>query len=69
MPYEAPRQRNEDRDTLNRILNRIDSNERQAVEAFTAVNERLSVLGHQIAMAAKPQAIREAGGCSGIHGA
>lgn len=53
LPYEPPRGRDQDRETLNRILNRIDSNERQAVEAFTAVNERLSVLGRQIAMSAK----------------
>ena len=59
MPYEAPRQRSEDRDTLSRILNRIDNNERQAVEAFTAVNERLSVLGRQIATVAKPQPIQK----------
>ncbi len=58
MHYEAPRQRSEDRDTLNRILSRIDSNERQAVEAFTAVNERLSILGSQIATA-RPQTIEK----------
>ncbi|WP_373505959.1 hypothetical protein, partial [Aestuariivirga sp.] len=55
MSYEPPRPQAEDRDTMNRILSRIDNNERQAVEAFTAVNERLSVLGRQIAMAAKPR--------------
>lgn len=55
MPYEPPRGRNQDGETLNRILNRIDSNERQTVEAFTAVNDRLSTLGRQIAMAAKPK--------------
>jgi localization factor PodJL len=58
MPYEAPRHRSEDRDTLNRILSRIDNNERQAVDAFTAVNERLSVLGNQIAQV-KPKAIEK----------
>lgn len=58
MPYEAPRHRNEDRDTLNRIMSRIDNNERQAVEAFTAVNERLSVLGSQIAHS-RPKAIEK----------
>ena len=52
MPYEAPAPRNRDSETLNRILGRVESNERQTVEAFTAVNERLSVLGRQIAMAA-----------------
>jgi localization factor PodJL len=59
MPYEPPRGRSDDREVLDRILGRIDNNERQAVEAFTAVNERLSVLGRQIAMAAKPQVIEK----------
>ena len=53
-PYEAPGQY-QDSETLNRILARVDGNERQAVEAFTAVNERLSVLGRQIAIAAQQQ--------------
>ncbi len=53
LPYEAPA-RHRDSETLHRILERVDGNERQAVEAFTAVNERLSVLGRQIAMAAQP---------------
>ncbi|MFO1123644.1 MAG: peptidoglycan-binding protein [Hyphomicrobiales bacterium] len=56
LPYEAPRAGHEDSATLNRIIERIDGNERQTVEAFTAVNERLSVLGRQIAMAPKPVA-------------
>jgi localization factor PodJL len=50
-PYKSPHARHQDNEMLNRILNRVESNERQAVEAFTAVNERLSVLGRQIAMA------------------
>ena len=54
LPYEAPRSRYNDSDTVTRILNRIDSNERQTVEAFTAVNERLSVFGRQMAQTAKP---------------
>ena len=58
MPYEAPRHRSEDRDTLNRILRRIDNNENQAVEAFTAVNERLSVLGSLITQA-RPKAFEK----------
>ena len=57
MPYEPPRPYSEERDTFNRIASRIDSNERQAVEAFTAVNERLSVLGRMISMAPKPQVL------------
>ncbi len=51
-PYDAPAQA-ADTDALHRVLARVDSNERQAVEAFSAVNERLSVLGRQIAMAAQ----------------
>ena len=38
----------EDEENLNKILNRIESNERQTVEAFTAVNERLAVLSRQV---------------------
>ncbi|MBC8037006.1 MAG: SEL1-like repeat protein [Rhizobiales bacterium] len=53
-PYEAPAQ-HQDAEALHRMLARVDNNERQAVEAFTAVNERLSVLGRQIAMAAQQQ--------------
>lgn len=43
------RVRPEDDQVLSRILERIDDNERQTVEAFTAMNERLTVLGRQIA--------------------
>ena len=42
-----------DNEALHKILNRVDSNERQTVEAFTAVNDRLSVLGRQITQASK----------------
>ena len=42
-----------DTEALHKILNRVDSNERQTVEAFTAVNDRLSVLGRQITQAGK----------------
>ena len=55
-PLEAPRAPAADEEALNRILDRIDHNERQAVDAFTAVNERLSVLGRQIAMGQKAPA-------------
>ena len=40
---------------MHRVLSRVESNERQTVEAFTAVNDRLSVLGRQITQAVKPQ--------------
>ena len=59
LPYEAPRSRHSDNETITRILNRIDGNERQTVEAFTAVNERLSTLGRQIVQTARPKAIEK----------
>jgi localization factor PodJL len=48
--------RNADSEALARILSRIDNNERQSVEAFSAVNDRLSVIGRQISqqLRAKP---------------
>ena len=49
----SPESRSEDTETLSKILNRVESNERQTVEAFTAVNERLAVLGRQMAQTAK----------------
>ncbi len=36
-----------------RVLGRVESNERQTVEAFTAVNEKLTVLGRQMTQAVK----------------
>ncbi len=45
--------RYEDEENLTKILNRIESNERQTVEAFTAVNERLAVLSRQVLQTAK----------------
>ena len=50
--FEVP-DRHAEGEALNRILNRVDSNERQTVEAFTAVNERLSVLGRQFTQSTK----------------
>ena len=46
-----PESSQEDTTTLARVLGRIESNERQTVEAFSAVNDRLSVLGRQFAKA------------------
>lgn len=43
----------DDEEAIGKILNRIESNERQTVEAFTAVNERLAVLGRQVLTAGK----------------
>jgi len=54
LPYEPPRPHRQESETLNRILSRIDNNERQTVEAFSAVNERLSVLGRQISQSVQP---------------
>jgi localization factor PodJL len=48
--------RSEDNETLSKILNRVESNERQTVEAFSAVNERLAILGRQIVQS-KPTTI------------
>jgi localization factor PodJL len=45
-------------DSMHRILSRVESNERQTVEAFTAVNDRLSILGRQITQAVRPQSTK-----------
>ncbi|WP_395662758.1 peptidoglycan-binding protein [Aestuariivirga sp.] len=50
-PFEPERGRSaEDEQAFARLLERIDDNERQTVEALTAVNERLSIMGQQVAM-------------------
>ncbi|MEO6610244.1 MAG: peptidoglycan-binding protein [Aestuariivirga sp.] len=46
-----PQSSQEDTSALARVLGRIESNERQTVEAFSAVNDRLSVMGRQFAKA------------------
>ncbi len=56
--YVSPPQ--EENGNFARILSRVESNERQTVEAFTAVNERLALLGRQFqkaqpVVAAKPE--------------
>jgi localization factor PodJL len=48
-----PEARTEGGEHITRILGRIEANERQSVDAFTAVNERLGTLGRQFAQAAK----------------
>jgi localization factor PodJL len=45
--------RSEGSEHFSRILSRIETNERQSVDAFSAVNERLGTLGRQFAQAAK----------------
>jgi localization factor PodJL len=48
-----PQERSDDGEQFKRILTRIESNERQSIDAFSAVNERLGTLGKQFAQAAK----------------
>ncbi len=50
----------EDEENLAKVLNRIESNERQTVEAFTAVNERLAVLSRQVLQTAKMPTLAKA---------
>ncbi len=50
--YVSPPQ--EESGTFARILSRVESNERQTVEAFSAVNERLALLGRQFTKAQPP---------------
>jgi localization factor PodJL len=45
----------EDSATFNKILNRVESNERQTVEAFTAINERLATMSRQVTQAVRTQ--------------
>lgn len=45
-PYGRPRP--DDRDEFERILERLNDNERQTVDALSAVNERLSTLARQV---------------------
>lgn len=45
------------REEFDRIFERVDENERQTVEALTAVNERLSMLARQIAQLGRPSAL------------
>ncbi len=56
-PFEPERGRSaEDEEAFARLLERIDDNERQTVEALTAVNERLSIMGQQVAMQPRVEA-------------
>lgn len=43
-----------EREALERIVGRIEDNERQTVEALTAVNDRLTILARQIAQLGRP---------------
>ena len=42
-------------EALSKILNRVDSNERQTVEAFTAINERLATMSRQVTQSVRAQ--------------
>lgn len=44
----------QDSDVVHKVLSRVESNERQTVEAFTAVNERLAGLSRQLASTRQP---------------
>ena len=59
--YTPPAARQEEMEQFGRIVSRIENNERQTVEAFTAVNERLAALGRQIASASKETVEQRAG--------
>jgi localization factor PodJL len=47
---------------LHKILNRVESNERQTVEAFTAINERLATMSRQVTQSVKVPKPEEAPG-------
>jgi localization factor PodJL len=51
-PTQMPHQ---DTETLSRVLSRVDSNERQTVEAFTAINERLATMSRQMTQSVRAQ--------------
>lgn len=51
--YEAPGRQRQDVESIDRILSRLDSDERQTADALTAVNERLSLLDDRFARAAE----------------
>lgn len=53
-PSYSPERSRAEREEFERIVERIDENERQTVEALTAVNERLTRLGQQIAQLGRP---------------
>jgi localization factor PodJL len=48
----------DDAEAFTRVLSRVENNERQTVEAITAVNERIAGLSRQFTAASRPQASR-----------
>lgn len=57
-PYEQSRREEDQHQAVARILDRIDDNERQTVDAFSAVNDRLSLLSQQITALSRPPPAR-----------
>jgi localization factor PodJL len=53
----APQQPSEDAFVIGKVLSRVESNERQTVEAFSAVNDRLATLSRQITQSNRPQVV------------
>ena len=53
-PLPAPERSRADHEEFERVVARVDENERQTVEALTAVNDRLSLLARQIAQLGRP---------------
>jgi localization factor PodJL len=51
--YAPPGRQRQDVESINRILSRLDGNERQTANALSAVDERLSILGNQISQVAE----------------
>ena len=51
----------EDSFAFSKVINRVESNERQTVEAFSAVNERLATLSRQLTQSSKPATRAEDG--------
>ncbi len=49
----APQQSEDDRFAMAKVFSRVESNERQTVEAFSAVNDRLATLSRQITQSHK----------------
>ena len=52
----------EDSFAFSKVFNRVESNERQTVEAFSAVNERLAALSRQITQTSKPARAEDGAG-------
>ncbi len=52
----------EDSFAFSKVINRVESNERQTVEAFSAVNERLATLSRQLTQSSKPARAEDGAG-------